>query len=85
MITMFAIIAFAFTSICSALRLWKGPTLADRVVALDVALISLMSAIAIYAGESGDTTYLNLLVVIAVIGFVATVAASRYIENEAGK
>jgi len=85
MITTFAILAFVFTAICCALRLWKGPTLADRVVALDVALISLMSAIALYAGDTQDTTYLNLLVVIAVIGFVATVAASRYIENEANK
>ncbi len=84
MITIFALGALTFTASCCGYRIWKGPTLSDRVAALDVALISLMSAIAIYAGETGETTYLNLLVVLAVVGFTATVAATRYIDTKDG-
>ncbi len=66
----------------AVVRLLRGPTLADRVAALDVALVSLMSAMAVGAVERGSTIELDLLVVIAVVGFTATVAASRFIEDE---
>ncbi len=73
---------FVVAGICAGLRLLRGPSLADRIVALDVALMSLMSAIAVDAADSGSTTNLDLLVVIAIVGFTATVAASRFIEHQ---
>jgi multicomponent Na+:H+ antiporter subunit F len=74
--------AFIVTGVCALVRLVRGPTLADRVVALDVALISLMAGITVGAADAGDSVVLNLPVVIAIIGFTATVAASRFIERE---
>ncbi len=74
--------AFIITAACGAIRLLRGPALADRVIALDVVLISLMGAIAVRAADTGTTAYLDLLVVIAIVGFTATVAASRFIEHE---
>jgi multicomponent Na+:H+ antiporter subunit F len=76
-----AIVCFSIAGLCGAIRLTRGPTLADRVVALDVSLISLMGAIAVDAARRSDTTYLVTLVVLAIIGFTATVAASRFIED----
>ncbi len=73
---------FVVAGICAGLRLLRGPSLADRIVALDVALMSLMGAIAVDAADSGSTTNLDLLVVIAIVGFTATVAASRFIEHQ---
>ena len=84
---MIVVIAYAgllFAAACALYRLLVGPTLADRVIALDVALVSLMVAIAIDAANRGDTTWLNLLVVIAIIGFTATVAITRFMERNAG-
>ena len=82
MIATIAITAFLLSAVSAAIRLLLGPTLADRVAALDVALVSLMGAIAAHAAGTGTTTYLDLLVVIAIIGFTATVAASRFIEHD---
>ena len=82
MIAVIAIGALVVTGAAAAIRLLWGPTLADRVVALDVVLISLMGGIAVNAAETGSTVYLDLLVVIAIVGFTATVAASRFIEHE---
>ncbi len=48
-------------------------------------LISLMGGIAVQAAETGSSAFLDLLVVIAIIGFTATVAASRFIEHERGR
>jgi multicomponent Na+:H+ antiporter subunit F len=42
-----------------------------------------MSGIAIDAADGGDSTWLNLLVVIAIVGFTATVATTRFIERDA--
>ena len=82
MIAIFATSAFIVTAACGAIRVLRGPALADRVIALDVILISLMGAIAVNAARTGSTIYLDLLVVIAIVGFTATVAASRFIERE---
>ncbi len=77
-----ALFCFAFAGVAGTIRLLIGPGLPDRVMALDVVLISLMGAIAVDAGRREDSTYLVLLVVIAIIGFTATVAASKFIEHE---
>jgi multicomponent Na+:H+ antiporter subunit F len=74
--------ALVLAGVCALVRTLRGPTLADRVVALDVALISLMSAIAVAAAARGSDVALTLPVVIAIIGFTATIAAGRFIERE---
>jgi len=85
MIPAIAIGGFLLAGLFAGVRLLRGPTLADRVVALDVTLISMMGGVATYAADRGDDSYLSLLVVIAIVGFTATVAASRFIEHEAEK
>lgn len=82
MIALLALGCFGLAGICGATRLLVGPTLADRIVAMDVTLISLMGAIAVDAAHRDDGTNLILLVVLAIIGFTATVAASRFLEHE---
>jgi multicomponent Na+:H+ antiporter subunit F len=73
--------AFVLTGACAVARALLGPTLADRVAAFDVALIALMGGIVTGAVAEGDTVALDLLVVVAIVGFTATVAASRFIER----
>ncbi|MEM7325145.1 MAG: monovalent cation/H+ antiporter complex subunit F [Actinomycetota bacterium] len=82
MISAIAISCFGLAGLCGVYRLLTGPGLADRVMAFDVALISLMGAVTVDATRRDDTTYLVLLVVLAIIGFTATVAASRFLEDE---
>ncbi len=82
MIVVLAQLAFIVAGACALVRLLIGPTLADRVVALDVALVSLMAGIAIDAAATGDRSALVLPAVIAIIGFTATVAVSRFIERQ---
>ncbi len=80
--TVIALCGFIFAGLCGVYRLLVGPTLADRVIALDVTLISLMGAITIDAARRDDPTNLIMLVVLAIVGFTATVAASRFLEHE---
>ncbi len=82
MIAIAAICMFGLAGLCGTYRLLVGPDLGDRIMALDVVLISLMGAVSVDAARRQDTTYLILLVVIAIVGFTATVAASRFLEND---
>ncbi len=80
--TTIAICGFVVAGLCGTYRLLAGPTLADRVMALDVTLMSAMGAITVDAVRRDDPTNLIMLVVLAIVGFTATVAASRFLEHE---
>ena len=85
MIAWLSIGLFFMSGACAIVRILRGPHLADRVAALDVVLMALMGAIVALAAETGDTSFLNLLIVIAIVGFTATVAASQFIDRERGR
>ena len=67
----------------AAVRLIRGPSLPDRVVALDLISILVAGTIAIYAIASGQPVFLDVAAVLALIGFLGTVAFARYIEKQA--
>jgi multicomponent Na+:H+ antiporter subunit F len=79
-----ALVILAVAGACFFARLVLGPTLADRVVALDGLVITLVSAIALQAAESGSPLFVDAVVVIALVGFVGTAAAARFIEERGG-
>ena len=81
MIAVVALLMLLVTSAFAVARLLIGPTLADRVISLDVLLISLMGAIAIDAADGGSSLPLGILPAVAVVAFTATVALSRFIER----
>lgn len=73
---------FCAAALLSAVRLLAGPSLADRIIALDVTLISFMGALAVDAAATGNTNNLIVLIVLAIIGFTATVAAARFLQYQ---
>ncbi len=70
-----------FAAMAAIYRLVGGPTMADRVIALDLLLVTLMTAIVVDAVATGDAVLFNVLAVIAIIGFTATVAVARFMER----
>jgi multicomponent Na+:H+ antiporter subunit F len=62
-------------------RLVAAETVADRIVALDVLLGVVVTGIATGAVATGDGVLLGLLVVTALLGFVATVTVARFVER----
>ena len=63
------------------IRLVKGPSLPDRVVALDMMTVLIVSFCGLYAIQSEQTAFVDVAIVVAVIGFLATVALARYVER----
>lgn len=62
-------------------RLAKGPSLADRVVALDMMTVSIVAFCALFAISAGTPVFLDVAIALALIGFLATVALARYAER----
>jgi multicomponent Na+:H+ antiporter subunit F len=74
-----------FGALMALLRLARGPSLADRVLALDFLSLAAVGASALYGMLSGRPVFLDFALVIAVAAFVATVAFGVHIERSAGK
>lgn len=62
-------------------RLVKGPTLPDRIVAMDLFGMLVVGLIVVLAGWSGVHATLDAAIVIALIGFLGTVAYATYVER----
>ena len=62
-------------------RLMKGPTLPDRIVATDLLGMLVVGIIVVLAGWSGVHATLDAAIVIALIGFLGTVAYATYVER----
>jgi len=63
------------------IRLVKGPTLPDRVVAMDLFGVLVVGLIVVLAGSSGVRATLDAAMVIALVGFLGTVAYATYVER----
>jgi len=67
--------------ILSLVRLLKGPTTADRVVALDTMTIVSISLIVFIATLTRRIIYYDVAMVYALISFIGVVAVARYLER----
>jgi multicomponent Na+:H+ antiporter subunit F len=63
------------------IRLVKGPTLPDRVVAMDLIGVLVVGLIVVLAGRSGVRATLDAGIVIALVGFLGTIAYATYVER----
>jgi multicomponent Na+:H+ antiporter subunit F len=63
-------------------RLIRGPSLPDRVVALDLMTILAAGTTAVYAIAAGQPVFLDVALVVALISFLGTVAFARYLERQ---
>ena len=67
--------------IVTFIRLVMGPTLPDRVVAMDLIGVLVVGLIVVLAGRSGVRATLDAAIVIALVGFLGTIAYATYVER----
>lgn len=73
--------AFALAFVFAFFRLLRGPSLVDRVLALDTLYVNALALLIVVGIALGDAVYFEAALLIAVFGFVGTVAAARYIDR----
>ena len=81
LVTAIAFAVLAASGLLCITRLVRGSSLADRIVALDALLVVIVSGIGVHAVRTGDGVYLDVMVVVALLGFVGTVTVARFIER----
>lgn len=75
----FGILSVAFA--LAFIRLVRGPSLPDRVVALDLIAVLAVAIVIVLDISGGDIHFLDPAIVVALVGFTGTIAFSRYLER----
>jgi multicomponent Na+:H+ antiporter subunit F len=66
-------------------RFIKGPSIADKVIALDLLITTGIGVIAVYSMIYNQSTLLDTALILALIAFLSTVALSYYLEKRRKK
>jgi multicomponent Na+:H+ antiporter subunit F len=72
-----ALAALALSFLLALVRVALGPTAADRAAAADVCLFALVAAFAVLAVRTEAPALLDGVLVVTLLGFLATVALAR--------
>ncbi len=73
-----AIMMGAALALC-AWRIWRGPALPDRILALDTLYINAVALIVIYGIYAKTLVYFEAALIIALLGFVSTTAFCKHL------
>ena len=79
--TQFALVTLTIALLVAVVRLITGPTLPDRVVAMDLIGVIVVGLIVVLAASTRVHATLDGAIVIAMVAFVATVAYGTYVER----
>ena len=80
-VTQVALVMLGLALLIAVARLVKGPTLPDRIVAMDLIGVLVVGLIVVLAASTDVRATLDAAVVIALIGFVGTVAYATYVQR----
>ena len=80
-----ASVMLALSVVLAFIRLLRGPSLPDRVVAFDLMASVAVGIMALYSIATEETVFLDVAIVLALISFLGTVAFARYLEQRGKK
>ncbi|MFC7526513.1 cation:proton antiporter [Parapedobacter sp. GCM10030251] len=67
------------------IRLFRGPSVVDRVIALDLLITIGVSVIAVYSISTQKSTFIDVAMILALIAFLGTIAFAYYLEKRGRK
>jgi len=80
-----SIIMIGISLILIFIRLAIGPSIEDRIVALDLLAANAIGFISVYAIQNKTTTFLDVGIIVALLAFLGTVAFAYYLERRTRK
>lgn len=81
-VTSVAMFMLALAAAMAVIRLLRGPSAPDRVVAVDLLGTLSVSLLVVGAAASGQQAFLDAALIIALIAFVSTIAYAQFIERK---
>ena len=76
-----AAVFFVLLALAVMYRLIKGPTAADRAIACDSVDILATMALVLYALFCGRSIFLDIAIVVALLGAIGTILIARYLQE----
>ena len=76
-----SIVMIGLSLILIFIRLAIGPTIEDRIVALDLLAANAIGFVSVYAIQNKTTTLLDVGIIVALLAFLGTVAFAYYLER----
>ncbi|MGK4007009.1 monovalent cation/H+ antiporter complex subunit F [Sorangium sp. So ce1036] len=73
------LVILAISLLITFVRLWRGPTLPDRIVAMDLVAVLTVGIIVATTAGTGQRGLLDAASLIALVGFMGTVAYTWYV------
>ncbi len=84
-IVLYTAFAFLMTAmIISLIRLIKGPTVSDRIAAMDLIASIIVGIVLVYSVMVQNAIYFDVPVIISLISFIGTIAVSTYLKQKNG-
>ncbi|KIQ94983.1 Sodium-cholate efflux protein MrpF [Anoxybacillus thermarum] len=81
MIANIALVILSLAMIGFLYRVVKGPSVADRIIALDAVGITLAGMVAIVSMLLNTSAFLDVILLIGILAFVGTVAFAKFLEK----
>ncbi|BCW99571.1 MAG: hypothetical protein KatS3mg024_2398 [Armatimonadota bacterium] len=78
-----SLLMLAGAMLVAFVRVVLGPTLPDRVIALDLLTSCAAAFMVVYSVRSGNPVFMDVAIVVALVAFLATVGFARYVAKRA--
>lgn len=75
------LVVAAGVTLLAGYRVIRGPTTPDRVVALDTIGTNVVAIAVLFAVRTGRGLFVDVALVLAIIGFITTIAVARYVTE----
>ncbi|WNS74784.1 Na(+)/H(+) antiporter subunit F1 [Bacillus sp. DTU_2020_1000418_1_SI_GHA_SEK_038] len=76
-----AVLCIAVAILALLYRVIKGPSIPDRIVALDAIGVNLVAVVALASIFMKTNAFLEIILLIGILSFIGTVAFSKYLEK----
>jgi len=75
------LVVASLVTLLAGYRVVVGPTTPDRVVGLDTIATNVVAIAVLYALATGRGLFVDVALVLAIIGFISTIAVARYVTE----
>ncbi len=75
----FAITCFALGFAMNVIAFARAPSIGDRILAVDTMVVNGIALIVLYGVKTGSSLYLEAAILLALTGFVSTIAFCKYL------
>lgn len=80
-----ALVLLGLSSLLAVVRLLRGPSGLDRLIALDVLVAEFLCGIVVYAALTGDSSLVPVVVAVSLVGFLGSTTVARFVRRGTGR